>query len=66
MVDSIAFALATGNAPGRPRQTGQVCVFGSAPNSVEQPQNIFDDGAEFDVGLQPDHRLVPGERLVVA
>ena len=27
--------------PGRPRQTGQTCVFGSAPNSVEQPQKIF-------------------------
>ena len=42
MVDSMAFSLATGSAPGRPRHTGQVCVFGSAPNSVEQPQNIFD------------------------
>ena len=42
MVDSIAVSLATGSAPGRPRQTGQVWVFGSAPNSVEQPQNIFD------------------------
>ena len=38
----MAFSLATGRAPGRPRQTAQVCVFGSAPNSVEQPQNIFD------------------------
>ena len=42
MVDSIAFSLATGSAPGRPRQTGQIWVFGSAPNSVEQPQNIFE------------------------
>ncbi len=42
MVDSIAVAFATGSAPGRPRQVGQVCVFGGAPNSVEQPQNIFD------------------------
>ena len=32
IVDSIAAALATGSAPGRPRQTGQMCVFGSAPN----------------------------------
>ncbi len=42
IVDSIAAALATGRAPGNPRHTGQVCVLGSAPNSVEQPQNIFD------------------------
>ena len=42
IADSTAFALTTGSAPGRPRHTGQVWVFGSAPNSVEQPQNIFD------------------------
>ena len=42
IADSMAFALTTGSAPGRPRHTGQVWVFGSAPNSVEQPQNIFD------------------------
>ena len=42
IVASIAAALATGSAPGRPRQTGQVCVFGSAPKVVEQPQNIFE------------------------
>jgi len=32
----------TGNAPGNPRQTGQVCVFGSAPNSTGHAQNIFE------------------------
>src|SRR4030095_13447227 len=32
----------TGNAPGNPRQTGQVCVFGSAPNSTGEAQNILD------------------------
>ncbi len=42
IVYSIALALATGNAPGRARQTGQVCVLGAAPKSVAQPQNIFD------------------------
>jgi hypothetical protein len=31
-----------GSAPGRPRQTGQVSLFGSFPNSVEQAQNIFE------------------------
>ena len=30
-----------GIEPGRPRQVGQVWVFGSAPNSVGQPQNIL-------------------------
>src|SRR5262245_27455346 len=37
----MASALVTGSAPGRPRQTGQVCVLGGAPNSSGQPQNIF-------------------------
>ena len=35
-------AFATGKDPGKPKQVGQVCVFGSAPNSVEHPQNIFE------------------------
>ena len=38
----MALALTTGSDPGSPRQTGQVWVLGSAPNSVEQPQNIFE------------------------
>ncbi len=38
----MALAFTTGSEPGRPRQTGQVCVLGSAPNTVEQPQNIFE------------------------
>src|SRR4051812_19296434 len=42
MADSIALAFTTGREPGSPRQTGQVCVLGSAPNAVEQPQNILD------------------------
>jgi hypothetical protein len=42
IVDSIAFSLTTGNAPGKAKQTGQVCVFGSAPKIVLQPQNIFE------------------------
>jgi hypothetical protein len=41
-VYSIAVAFAVGSAPGRPRQTGQTWVFGGAPKSVAQPQNIFD------------------------
>ena len=32
-----------GRAPGSPRQTSQVSVFGGAPNQwAEQPQNIFE------------------------
>ena len=34
-------ALTTGSAPGRPRQTSQVRVFGSSPKLSSQPQNIF-------------------------
>src|SRR2546422_188110 len=32
----------TGRAPGNPKQTGQVLVFGGAPNCVEQEQKILD------------------------
>src|SRR5262245_38557907 len=39
---STAALLVTGSAPGRPRQTGQTCVFGGAPKAVLQPQNIFE------------------------
>ena len=35
------FLLRTGRDPGIPVQTGQVCVFGAPPNSVEHPQKIF-------------------------
>src|SRR5436305_14926191 len=38
---STARSLGTGSAPGCARQTGHVCVFGSAPNPFAQPQNIF-------------------------
>lgn len=41
MADSMPISLTTGSAPGRPRQVGQTCELGSAPSSVEQPQNIF-------------------------
>src|SRR5690606_32500864 len=42
IVDSMAFWLATGSAPGSARQVGQTCVLGGAPKVVLQPQNIFD------------------------
>ena len=38
---SIAFSFGTGSEPGSPRHTGQTFVFGGAPNSLRQPQNIF-------------------------
>ena len=41
IADSTAVRFTTGSEPGRPRQTGQTWVFGSAPNSVGQPQNIL-------------------------
>ncbi len=41
IADSTAFSLTTGRAPGRPRQTGQTWVFGSAPKPVAHPQNIL-------------------------
>ena len=64
MVDSMAAALATGSEPGRPRQTGQVWVLGSAPNVGGAAAEHLGRGAELDVGLQADHRLVAGEDLV--
>ena len=41
MVNSTADRFTTGSDPGRPRQTGQTRVLGSAPNAAGQPQNIF-------------------------
>src|SRR5436305_12861685 len=41
IVHSTARSLGTGSAPGCARQTGHVCVFGSAPNPLAQRQNIF-------------------------
>src|SRR6185369_12807132 len=38
---STAAWFGTGRLPGSPRQTGQHCVFGGAPNSVLHPQNIL-------------------------
>src|SRR5437016_12660 len=38
---STAALFGTGRLPGSPRQTGQHWVFGGAPNSVLQPQNIL-------------------------
>jgi len=42
IADSIAVAFTAGRAPGSPRQTGQVLLFGSAPKWLAQPQNILD------------------------
>ena len=39
MASSTAARLSTGSEPGRPRQTGQMLVFGSAPKLLRQPQN---------------------------
>ena len=41
IVYSIAVRFTTGSDPGRPRQTGHTWVFGSAPKTVVQPQNIL-------------------------
>src|SRR5882757_2608495 len=34
-------SFTVGSEPGRPRHTGQVCVFGSAPDVVMQPENFL-------------------------
>src|SRR3712207_2639335 len=39
--NSIARALITGSAPGRPRHTGQQRVFGGSPKPSAHEQNIF-------------------------
>ena len=41
IADSTALRFRVGSEPGSPRQTGHTWVLGSAPNVVEQPQNIF-------------------------
>src|SRR5229473_1195685 len=39
---STARQFSAGNAPGKPRHTGQVFELGASPKCVEQPQKIFD------------------------
>src|SRR6266567_4058228 len=41
MAYSTTFSFSTGRAPGKPKQTGQVCELGWEPKRVEQPQNIL-------------------------
>src|SRR5713101_2894424 len=41
MAYSTAVLLSTGSEPGRPRHTGQMLVFGSAPKLLRHPQNSF-------------------------
>ena len=41
MQESTTVLFSTGRTPGKPMQTGQQLVFGSAPNSFLQAQNIF-------------------------
>src|ERR1700722_12237119 len=41
IVYSIADRFVTGSEPGRPRHTGHTALFGGAPKTVGQPQNIF-------------------------
>ena len=48
----------TGSAPGKPRQVGQVWLFGSAPNSTGHAQNILLTRLELDVDLEADGRQV--------
>src|SRR3989442_13895730 len=38
---STAPRFSAGSAPGSPRQTGQTCVLGGAPNAVGQVQKIL-------------------------
>jgi hypothetical protein len=38
---AIASRFGTGSVPGCPRHTGHVWVFGSAPKTFAQGQNIF-------------------------
>ncbi len=38
---STARRFITGSEPGRPRQTGQMFVFGSSPKALRHPQNSF-------------------------
>ena len=40
-MDSMAFSLGTGSAPGMPRQMGQTLALGSSSWLSLQPQNIF-------------------------
>ena len=62
---STAFSFSTGSEPGSPRHTGQTLVFGSAPNSLRQPQNSFVAVASSQCTSSPIDGL-PRHAVVVA
>ncbi len=59
--NSTALAFSTGKAPGRPRQTGQILVFGSRAKLVGAPAKSLGGGEQLHVDLKPDDRLVLGQ-----
>ena len=61
IVASMAARLATGSEPGRPRQTGQTWVLGSAPNSFGRDANT--DLAPVDLGLPGSLPVVNEEAI---
>ncbi len=50
-------ALITGSMPGMAASTSETWLLGSAPNSVEAPENSFDLRGDLRVHLEPDDDL---------
>ena len=61
--DHTAAWFSTGNVPGRPRQTGSVAEFGSAPNAADDHEKILDLVASWECTSNPittSYLLFPG------
>ena len=65
MVASIAALLATGRLPGQAQADRADLGVGLGAELGRAAAEHLRPGAELDVGLQPDHRLVAGDRVVV-
>ena len=63
---STAISLRTGSEPGRPRQTGQMLVFGSLPKAFAAAAEQLGRGAQLAVDLEPDDDLPVGSSRSVA
>ena len=61
VANSTALALSTGSAPGRPRQTGQMLVFGAEPKLVGATAEGLGGGEQLHVDFESDDGLVLGQ-----
>ena len=63
MANSTALAFSTGSAPGSPRHTGQMLVFGASAKAIGATAKGLGGGQQLHVDFESDHRLVLGQNF---